>query len=329
MLAAGTTLLASGCMWIGGLDDYHLPQGAQGDAATIVGASGPSCRDLAPICGPSQNGDCCASARVPAGTFYRSYDGVAGGGYDQKSWPATIHEVLLDTYEITVGRFRRFVDGYPGTLPSAGAGRNPHDPTDTGWVSAWNQDGTMPANKDALEGQLRCESASTWTSTPAGHEALPQNCINWFVAFAFCIWDGGRLPTEAEWNYAAAGGDEQRYYPWSQPPSSMVLDQDHAAYDGKFATPALVGLHPAGNGRWGHADLSGNLWEWNLDAVAPGSDYQVPCDGCAASSGKANRPSRGGCFGCTVLEQMRASARADGPPTPVRPDVGARCARDR
>ena len=52
----------------------------------------------------------------------------------------------------------------------------------------------------------------TWT---ANNDNLPMNCITWFEAFAFCIWDGGRLPTELEWNYAAAGGSSQNVYPCS------------------------------------------------------------------------------------------------------------------
>jgi formylglycine-generating enzyme required for sulfatase activity len=117
---------------------------------------------------------------------------------------------------------------------------------------------------------------------------MPINTLDWYDAYAFCIWDGGFLPSEAEWNYAAAGGSEQRTYPWSSPPSSQVIDCSHANYfglaDGTVACypsglPQPVGSEsPIGDGKWGQADLAGNVLEFVLDRYAP---YGVTCTDCA------------------------------------------------
>src|SRR5580704_6839465 len=65
----------------------------------------------------------------------------------------------------------------------------------------------------ALARAVRLEE--TWTETAGSSENLPITEAHWYAAYAFCIWDGGFLPSEAEWNYAAAGGSDQRAYPWS------------------------------------------------------------------------------------------------------------------
>jgi len=172
----------------------------------------PSCSGLPDSCGPNSSSNCCLSSLVPCGSFYRSYDGVTYLGTNN---PATVSDFRLDLYEVTVGRFRKFVNaggGTQSTPPVVGAGAHPKI-AQSGWGLNWYQN--LPVDTAALKASLACDGAfHTWTDNPGANETRPIGCVDYYVAFAFCIWDGGRLPTEAEWNYAAAGGDEQREYPW-------------------------------------------------------------------------------------------------------------------
>jgi formylglycine-generating enzyme len=257
---------------------------------------------------------------VPGGTYARSYDGV---GYNDNTNPATISDVGLDIYEVTVGRFRAFVAGYPGNVPAAGTGRNPHDPSDPGWDGAWVYQ--VPRDQPGLLASIACDAAlQTWTDAPGENENKPMNCLTWYEAFAFCIWDGGRLPTEAEWNYAAAGGSEQRAYPWSAPATSTTVDDTYAVYCGASCRAVqIVGAKsPPGDGKWGHADMAGNLWEWVLDSRGA---YPNPCIDCAQSASK-ERVIRGGAFN-RPADQLRAARPDWYPDAYVGYDAGVRCAR--
>jgi sulfatase modifying factor 1 len=177
-------------------------------------------------CGATFSESCCTSLEVPGGTYYRTYTN-SGSGATGEADQATVSGFRMDKYLVTVGRFRQFVNAWnngSGYLPAAGSGKhtylnggqglaNSGDPGtyETGW-EATNWNNTI----DPTNANLACLSghADTWTNAAGSQENLPINCVNWYEAYAFCIWDGGFLPSEAEWEYAAAGGSQQREYPW-------------------------------------------------------------------------------------------------------------------
>ncbi|WP_437654712.1 formylglycine-generating enzyme family protein [Sorangium sp. So ce1182] len=303
------------------IDEEPCPKGAPVcSGGTCV--TPPSCADLAPTCGPESNESCCATTAVPGGPFNRSND---------ESYPATVSGFLLDRFEVTVGRFRRFVGSYPGSRPAAGAGAHPKIDR-SGWDAGWDDE--LPVDATALKAAVECESTRTWTDEVADHEHLPMNCLNWYEAFAFCAWDGGRLPTEAEWNYAAAGGNQQRPYPWSNSISDQEINGSHAVYDCMadgvmprscaFNDILPVGSKsPTGNGRWGQADLAGNIWEWALDSFV---DYQLPCNDCATLRGVLDGVIRGGGWSSGVLSLL-SYERNDYVQSDHGPGIGVRCAR--
>ena len=315
--AGGGTTSAGGTTTAGG--------GTNGKGGTW-GGTAPSCSGLAATCGPLGNESCCTSLLVPGGTFYRSYNGV---DFTNANYPATVNDFYLDKYEITVGRFRVFVNEGMGTQkspPAAGAGANLAI-TGSGWDSTWNT--KLAADPNSLTTALKCSAASqTWTDTAGSYEIKPINCLDWYTAFAFCAWDGGRLATEAEWNYTASGGIEQRYYPWSSPPTSTTIDYSYAVYcGGSCAGTQTVGSKsPKGDGKWGQADLAGNVWEWTLDWYA--SSFPIPCDNCADLTSFSGRVLRGGGFANSALGLRSANRSYDYAPNSGNSgNVGSRCAR--
>ena len=296
---------------------------------TLVASGGLSCLGLAKTCGPSGNESCCTSLLVPGGTFTADYDGAQNVGL---GYSAEVADFYLDKYEITVGRFRAFVTAgmdTQATPPAQGGGAHPLIPG-SGWNSTWNTPNLFP-DTNSLKAALNCDpAAQTWTDEPAGNEDLPMNCLDWYDAFAFCAWDGGRLPTKTEWDFAAAGGSEQRVYPWSIPPTYMKIDDSYAVYcGGSCGSAQSVGSKsPKGDGKWGHADLAGNVWEWALDCSP--NNIGAACVNCAyiTCSVGSNRTIRGGSFkeDDSLLES--AIDNYEGGASERDAGQGARCARN-
>jgi formylglycine-generating enzyme required for sulfatase activity len=304
--------------------------GGSGGSGGIVP---PSCEGGLADCGPDEErNDCCASAVVEGGeTFFRS---------NNPDYPAEVDSFQLDLYEVTVARFRKFVAAFDDDnyRPAVGAGNNPNTNVEDGWEEGFTAE--LPIDGDALRAELACHEHHTWTDDEGHNEERTVNCVSWHVAFAFCIWDGGWLPTEAEWNYAAAGGDEQRVFPWSIPFDNDEITIDHASFYvdpvmdycsgdrmiGCAATDFIrPGSLPLGNGKWGHADLAGNVYEWVRDRYGT---YPDSCENCVVLTGGADRVARGGCY-INYYSLVQTAHRLGFPPQPgpEHSGIGIRCAR--
>ncbi len=296
-------------------------------------------------CG-SGSESCCTSLTVTgsATPYNRTYNNL-GPGPTGVADPATVSDFRLDKYEVTVGRFRKFVaawNGGSGWTPPAASGKHTHLNGGQGLAATANDAGLAfePGWATSDNGSisptdvsLACNPYKTWTpSSAGGHEKLPINCVNWWEAYAFCIWDGGFLPSEAEWEYAAAGGSESREYPWgtTTPGASNVYaihGCDYPSSTGSctdVSNIAPVGTPTAGAGKYGQLDLAGNLTEWNLDWYASG---YTSCTNCTDATSAAGRVIRGGSFSDLANSYSFPPYRFHYPPSGNYGIVGFRCAR--
>jgi formylglycine-generating enzyme required for sulfatase activity len=315
-------------------------------------------------CGPGGSGteSCCTSSEVSGGEYYRTYDQVFGdassfpinippaadGGPVDEAYPATVSAFRLDKYLVTVGRFRQFLnaiplpDGGPGWLPSARSGKHIHLNGGEGLVNSGTAGGYETGWAVADDIYIAPTSYSftvspTWTASAGSNENLPINNVNWYQAYAFCIWDGGFLPSEVEWEYAAAGGSQQRQYPWgTTAPGTM---NQYAIYECYYpsgtgicnnvpqvAQVAPVGTTRQGAGLWGQLDLSGDLFEWNLDWY---DDYTDGCTDCANLTNTielTSRVDRGGSYD-NGSSYLLAPVRNTDAPSGGDYYLGFRCAR--
>ena len=305
--------------------------GATSCVAKDVGPTGPSCSGLANNCGSGES--CCTSLCVPGGLF------VLGGNVETRTSQARVSGFYLDKYEVSVGRFRQFVSAYEAWLgaknPKNGAAAHPLI-AGSGWqATAWMN--SLPATSAALIANVTTNCSpqhdgaySTWSASGA-NDNLPINCLNWFEAFAFCDWDGGRLPTEAEWEYAAAAGDQGNVYPWgpqlptSERASYDCLDGPLGCADIRAIVP--VGSKPKGAGFFGHVDLAGSVQEWVLDWYSTPYPSTMNDDAVVENDPQhVLRVYRGSSWGQSA-DELKVAIRWNEEPQIRGSYIGLRCAR--
>lgn len=157
----------------------------------------------------------------------------------------------------------------------------------------------------------------------------PVVCVSWHQAKAFARWAGARLPTEAEWEFAARSRGKQRAFPWGNTPATCeraVMDEGgNGCQQGDHAW--AVCSKPKGNTDQGLCDMAGNVWEW-VEDVYENSYARAPKDGSARSGGPSTAPrvARGGSW-FFASAFLRATFR-DGWPAAARYNgLGFRLAR--
>jgi len=154
----------------------------------------------------------------------------------------------------------------------------------------------------------------------AGRQLHPVNCVDWNQAQAYAKFKGARLPSEAEFEYAATSGGRNQKYPWgNQEPTSEL-----AVFNTNSTMP--VCSKPNGNTAQGLCDMAGNVWQWVQDKYQD-SYKGATVDGSAVEGTGSDRVIRGGSFYNSVASFLRADCRDNYVPGHRGANVGFRLVR--
>jgi formylglycine-generating enzyme len=277
--------------------------------------------------------------RLPGGEFAMGDafgDGYAADG-ETPVHPVRLEPFHIDETAVTNAQFATFVK-------------------DTGHITDAERYGSSAvfhlvvaaANADILG---NAAGAPWWINVRGAHWRRPEGArsditdrqnhpvvhVSWNDAAAYARWAGKRLPTEAEWEYAARGGLAGRRYAWGDeltPDGRWRCNiwqgrfpHTNTAEDGHLTTAPVKAYRPNGFGLW---NTAGNVWEWCTDWFSPTYYAEAPPDDpCGPQTGTA-RVMRGGSYLChdSYCNRYRVAARSSNTPESSSGNLGFRCAND-
>ena len=166
-----------------------------------------------------------------------------------------------------------------------------------------------------------CSKPSSIVDEPE-KEDHPVVYVTWGDAQVFCAWNGGRLPTEAEWEKAARGGLEGALYTWGDDSPDCSL----ANYNGNTCIGDTSPVGSYNNNGYGLYDMAGNVWEWTADWYDSEYYTNSPTNNPQGPENGDFRVLRGGSWGSSSYF-LRAAYRYDDLPDYAGSYIGFRCAR--
>jgi formylglycine-generating enzyme required for sulfatase activity len=284
---------------------------ASSASAASVASATPSSAPIAPLTCPQ------GMIAIPGGSFFMGSD--EGLPFEKPAHQVSLQPFCIDEFEVSLERYRSCSE----------AGRCKRAGTTNEWATI--------TEKDHKTFDPLCNIRE-----PEERAKHPVNCVDWEMAQKFCREQGGRLPTEAEWEFAARGPDGRKY-PWGDDdPAADRLNacgkecvawgqkhgvEEKSMYDADdgFPNTAPVGSFPKGASRYGVQDVVGNVWEWVADWYGEyGKDEQTEPKGPESGDEKVIR---GGSWNGSYASWVRPTFRYKDAPTKRSYGIGFRCAK--